>query len=33
MARQQSFFVLTNYNSENIESKIRVPAAKKNHRG
>ena len=33
MAQQQSFFVLTNYNSETIESKIRVLAAWNNHRG
>ena len=33
MAQQQSLFVLTNYNSETIESKIRVLTALNNHRG
>ena len=33
MAQEQSFFVLTNYNSKTIESKIRVLAAWNNHRG
>ena len=32
MVQQQSFFVLTNYNSETIESEIRVLAAWNNHR-
>ena len=33
MAQQQSSFVLAKYNSERIESKIRVLAAWNNHRG